>query len=200
MINKYRNCINQTYDSLLINKEYLNNLDQQLGDGDHGSTILKGMIKAREIINETKKKNLSEIMTGLSSSMRNEMGGASGILTTIFFDESGKINVFKLNETLLQIFNSTTLKIIKRGKVNVGDKSILDIYYPINEYIKENFQNFNQNKKHILELLEKSVFKTKGMKAKVGRAKFLSDKGIGYIDPGDKSSENILKNYFNNIL
>ena len=38
------------------------------------------------------------------------------------------------------------------------------------------------------------------MEAQVGRAKFLEKKGLGFIDPGAKSTEIILREYFAAVL
>ena len=42
--------------------------------------------------------------------------------------------------------------------------------------------------------------KTKEMEAQVGRAKFLENRGLGFIDPGAKSTEIILREYFESLL
>ena len=125
------------------------------------------------------------------------MGGASGILMTIFIKEVGNINSNNLNSSIKSIFCHTIEKIKKRGKVNFGDKSILDIYGPINNEIKKN-DTINVNK--ILIILDKALDDTKQMEAKVGRAKFLDTKGIGIIDPGAYSTSLILKEFFKEIF
>ena len=43
MIKSYKNWINNSYFQIKENYIQINNLDQKLGDGDHGSTILKGL-------------------------------------------------------------------------------------------------------------------------------------------------------------
>ena len=73
------------------------------------------------------------------------------------------------------------MKIKKRGKVNFGDKSILDIYIPVYDEIVAN-DIIHKNK--ILNILDHALESTKSMRAKVGRAKFLDTKGIGITDPG----------------
>ncbi|HIC77405.1 MAG TPA: DAK2 domain-containing protein, partial [Candidatus Dadabacteria bacterium] len=45
-----------------------------------------------------------------------------------------------------------------------------------------------------------SLNKTKNMEAKVGRAKFLENKGIGTLDPGAYSTKIILTEYFRAIF
>ena len=199
MHNAYQKWILNSYDMILTEYVHLDKLDQQVGDGDHGSTILKGMKVAKELFLSNLDYPIEESMAIISKQMRIEMGGASGILMSIFFAESGKIDETSLNLSIINIFEKTIDKIMKRGKVEAGDKSILDIYIPISNFLKQN-TNFQSKKEEINKILSQSLEKTKDMEAKVGRAKFLEHKGVGFVDPGATSTEIILRAYFESVL
>jgi dihydroxyacetone kinase-like protein len=197
MIQSYKNWINNSYSQIKENYVEINNLDQKLGDGDHGSTILKGLDTAVVNLNIISSENLSFFMSEISKLMRISMGGASGILMTIFIKEVGNINYDNFRLSLLDIFSITIEKIKKRGKVNFGDKSILDIYIPVYDEIVAN-DIIHMNK--IFNILDHALESTKSMEAKVGRAKFLDTKGFGIIDPGAFSTTLILKEFFKEFL
>lgn len=197
MIQSYKNWINNSYSQIKENYVEINNLDQKLGDGDHGSTILKGLDTAVVNLNIISSENLSFFMSEISKLMRISMGGASGILMTIFIKEVGNINYDNFRLSLLDIFSTTIEKIKKRGKVNFGDKSILDIYIPVYDEIAAN-DIIHMNK--ILNILDHALESTKSMEAKVGRAKFLDTKGIGITDPGAFSTTLILKEFFKEFV
>jgi len=199
MHSAYQKWILNSYDMILTEYVHLDKLDQQVGDGDHGSTILKGMKVAKELFLSNLDYPIEESMAIISKQMRIEMGGASGILMSIFFAESGKIDETSLNLSIINIFEKTIDKIMKRGKVEAGDKSILDIYIPISNFLKQN-TNFQSKKEEINKILSQSLEKTKDMEAKVGRAKFLEHKGVGFVDPGATSTEIILRAYFESVL
>jgi dihydroxyacetone kinase-like protein len=199
MHSAYQKWILNSYDMILSEYVHLDKLDQQVGDGDHGSTILKGMKVAKELFLSNLDYPIEESMAIISKQMRIEMGGASGILMSIFFAESGKIDETSLNLSINNIFEKTIDKIMKRGKVEAGDKSILDIYIPISNFLKQN-TNFQSKKEEINKILSQSLEKTKDMEAKVGRAKFLEHKGVGFVDPGASSTEIILRAYFEAVL
>jgi len=199
MHSDYQKWILNSYDKILSDYVYLDKLDQQVGDGDHGSTILKGMKVAKELFLSNLDYPIEESMAIISKQMRIEMGGASGILMSIFFAESGKIDETSLDLSIIKIFEKTIDKIMKRGKVEAGDKSILDIYIPVLNFLKQN-TNFQSKKEEINKILSQSLEKTKDMEAKVGRAKFLENKGVGFVDPGAKSTEIILRAYFESVL
>ena len=195
----YQEWILNSYEKINSHSEELDHLDQLVGDGDHGSTISKGIKVAKQLYLNSLTSPLDETMPIISKQMRIEMGGASGILMTIFFDESGKIDKSNLNSSVVSIFEKSIDKIMKRGKVKAGDKSILDIYIPVLNFLKKN-SDFQLKKNEINEILSLSLAKTKEMEAQVGRAKFLEKKGLGFIDPGAKSTEIILREYFEAIL
>ena len=199
MHSAYQKWILNSYDMILTEYVHLDKLDQQVGDGDNGSTILKGMKVAKELFLSNLDYPIEESMAIISKQMRIEMGGASGILMSIFFAESGKIDETSLNLSINNIFEKTIDKIMKRGKVEAGDKSILDIYIPISNFLKQN-TNFQSKKEEINKILSQSLEKTKDMEAKVGRAKFLEHKGVGFVDPGASSTEIILRAYFEAVL
>ena len=199
MHSAYQKWILNSYEKINSHSEELDHLDQLVGDGDHGSTISKGIKVAKQLYLNSLTSPLDETMPIISKQMRIEMGGASGILMTIFFDESGKIDKSNLNSSVVSIFEKSIDKIMKRGKVKAGDKSILDIYIPVLNFLKKN-SDFQLKKNEINEILSLSLAKTKEMEAQVGRAKFLEKKGLGFIDPGAKSTEIILREYFEAIL
>ena len=197
MIQSYKNWINNSYSQIKENYVEINNLDQKLGDGDHGSTILKGLDTAVVNLNIISSENLSFFMSEISKLMRISMGGASGNLMTIFIKEVGNIYYDNFRYSLLDIFSITIEKIKKRGKVNFGDKSILDIYIPVyNEIYANDIIHINK----ILNILDDALESTKSMEAKVGRAKFLETKGIGITDPGAFSTTLILKEFFKEFV
>jgi len=197
MIKSYKNWINNSYFQIKENYIEINNLDQKLGDGDHGSTILKGLDTAVANLNIISSEDLIFFMSEISKLMRISMGGASGILMTIFIKEVGNINYDNFRLSILDVFSNTIEKIKKRGKVQFGDKSILDIYVPVYD---ELFANDIINITKILNVLDHALESTKSMEAKVGRAKFLDTKGIGITDPGAFSTTLILKEFFKEFV
>ena len=119
------------------------------------------------------------------------------ILMTIFIKEVGNLNYDNFRLSILDVFSNTIEKIKKRGKVQFGDKSILDIYVPVYD---ELFANDIINITKILNVLDHALESTKSMRAKVGRAKFLDTKGIGITDPGAFSTTLILKEFFKEFV
>ena len=189
------NWINQTYLDIVEKEKYLNELDFNVGDGDHGTAILKGIHSVKKILDIDDFKFDSNTFNLIAKTMRLEMGGASGILTSIFFEELSNLKLNKNKVSLILVFENTVLRIKKRGKVEPGNKSLLDVYNSVYLYLKQNSDIIN-----IFDVIRKSTNSTIDMEASVGRAKFLEKKGLGFIDPGAKSTEILLINFFKEIL
>jgi len=189
------NWINQTYFDIVEKEKYLNELDFNVGDGDHGTAILKGIYSVKKILNIDNFKFDNNTFNLIAKTMRLEMGGASGILTSIFFEELSNLKLNKNKVSLILVFENTVLRIKKRGKVEPGNKSLLDVYNSVYLYLKQNSDIIN-----IYDVIRKTTNSTIDMEASVGRAKFLEKKGLGFIDPGAKSTEILLINFFKEIL
>ena len=189
------NWINQTYFDIVEKEKYLNELDFNVGDGDHGTAILKGIHSVKKILDIDDFNFDSNTFNLIAKTMRLEMGGASGILTSIFFEELSNLKLNKNKVSLILVFENTVLRIKKRGKVEPGNKSLLDVYNSVYLYLKQNNEIIN-----IYDVIRKSTNSTIDMEALVGRAKFLEKKGLGFIDPGAKSTEILLINFFKEIL
>ena len=183
------NWINQTYFDIVEKEKYLNELDFNVGDGDHGTAILKGIYSVKKIL------NIDNFKFDNNTFNLIEMGGASGILTSIFFEELSNLKLNKNKVSLILVFENTVLRIKKRGKVEPGNKSLLDVYNSVYLYLKQNSDIIN-----IYDVIRKTTNSTIDMEASVGRAKFLEKKGLGFIDPGAKSTEILLINFFKEIL
>ena len=98
-----------TNSCLIIKENYqkINMLDQEIGDGDHGSTILRGLEEAVSHFRANNEfDNSISFMNEISKLMRISMGGASGILMTIFFKELGTLNINDLyKKQILEFVN-----------------------------------------------------------------------------------------------
>jgi len=68
----------------------------------------------------------------------------------------------------------------KRGKAEVGDKTMIDVWAPVVLAL--------ENDGLTDEVIDEAVEATKPLKAKKGRASYVGERSIGHIDPGAYSS------------
>ncbi|MDN6161518.1 MAG: dihydroxyacetone kinase subunit L [Atopostipes sp.] len=160
------------------NKEHLNTLDTAIGDGDHGSNLTRGAKAVKEKMTESDYDELSKLFQDVGMTLVSKVGGASGPLYGSSFISMSK--EAKESEDIGDILAAGLEGIQKRGKAEVGEKTMIDEWSPVIEHIQAGTLT--------KEVIEDSLEATKDMKATKGRASYLGDRSIGHIDPGAQSS------------
>ena len=178
MIEKVSHWIALFGEKVTENREHLNTLDTAIGDGDHGSNLVRGAAAVKEKMEDSHYEELSKLFQDVGMTLVSKVGGASGPLYGSSFISMAK----KAKETddFAEILAAGLDGIQKRGKAEVGEKTMVDEWSPVVEHVKEG--TLTQ------EVIEDSLAETKDMKATKGRASYLGDRSIGHIDPGAQSS------------
>ena len=169
-------------------KEYLTNLDQAIGDGDHGINMARGFQEVVKKLRTTNYKTVADVLRDVAMTIMSKVGGASGPLYgTAFLKMS--LALKGKDEISFQEFSSAVIEalngLIQRGKANPGDKTMVDVWNPVVEYIKERDQ---VDWDGLVATAREAMEKTKDLKALKGRAAYLKERSIGHIDPGATSS------------
>lgn len=178
------------------NKELLNQLDKEIGDGDHGTNMNRGFEAVKSKIDTIADMNIEAQLKTLAMTLISTVGGASGPLYgTAFLRASAAIKA-KENlgiEDLISIYEAAISGIKERGQSEKGQKTMLDSMIPALETMIE---NKDEAIKIILERASRAswdgVEYTKSIIALKGRASFLGERSIGHQDPGATSASIIL--------
>lgn len=160
------------------NREHLNKLDTAIGDGDHGSNLTRGAAALKEKASENNYDNLTDFFKDVGMTLVSKVGGASGPLYGSAF--MGMAKKAKDTDDLGKLLEAGLEGIMKRGKAETGEKTMIDEWAPVVESVKAG--TFNQG------VIDDSLESTRDMKATKGRASYLGDRSIGHIDPGAQSS------------
>ena len=178
MTNKASEWIALFGEKVTENKDHLNTLDTAIGDGDHGSNLVRGAAAVKEKMEGTEYEELSKLFQDVGMTLVSKVGGASGPLYGSAFISMAK----KAKDTsdYGEILAAGLDGIQKRGKATTGEKTMVDEWSPLVEQI--------QSGELTQELIDESLAATKDMKATKGRASYLGDRSIGHIDPGAQSS------------
>lgn len=182
------------------NKDFLTQLDAAIGDADHGINMNRGFTRATDILkNIPKNSDVGEIVSLLGVLLISNVGGAAGPLYGSFFTQGAKAIKGKTsldNDDIQSFISAGVMGVVKRGKADVGDKTMLDVLIPAEQALTQSLQDG----KNILEAVtsavdaaEKGVQSTIPMEAKKGRACYLGERSIGHQDPGATSSFLLLK-------
>lgn len=166
------------------NKSYLSDLDTPIGDGDHGNNMGRGVSAFEDAFKKEEPTTISDTFKVLSMAMISKVGGASGPLYGSAFMNMMKatkdVDVINSQEQLGKIIEEGTNGIQARGKAEAEDKTMLDVWLPVTEALKNN--------QLTADVIENAKEHTKNLVEKKGRASYLGERAIGHIDPGAASS------------
>ncbi|MDP4084815.1 MAG: dihydroxyacetone kinase subunit DhaL [Bacillota bacterium] len=188
-VEEIKQWLQQLSQTLQNKKEYLTDLDQAIGDGDHGLNMARGFKEVSVKIENTSYTDLGLIFKDTGMTLLTKVGGASGPLYGTAFIKcatvlTGKVtmNVSELTDALEAALNG----IQARGKANLFDKTMIDVWEPVVSYLKDHKDSVDWE--DVMRLSNEKMEATKDLEAKKGRASYLGKRSIGFIDPGATSS------------
>ncbi|HAB9056969.1 TPA_asm: dihydroxyacetone kinase subunit L [Listeria monocytogenes] len=164
------------------NKQLLSDLDQAIGDGDHGINMARGLGELKKAFTEKEPADLKDVFKTAGMTMVSKVGGASGPLYgTAFLNMSKAVDSETIDaEGLTKVLEAGLEGIEKRGKSHAGEKTMIDVWEPVvNALHQEDLTD---------DVVDAALQKTKDLKATKGRASYLGERSIGHLDPGAYSS------------
>ncbi len=190
-------CIDKVNDVIIKNEKEIESLDRAIGDGDHFINLKRGCNAIQSINDELLPLNNSQIFQRIGMKILSTVGGASGPLFATFFLEISK--TIKDSEDELHNFCEGFIQAVnaikKRGKSDIGQKTMLDVLIPVAETLKSNSGN-DVDRQKLLDAIDtealKGVLMTKDLIPTKGRAASLGERAVGHIDPGAKSCQLII--------
>jgi len=166
----------------------LSEADRNLGDGDHGLGMQRGMTAAREKLEAGDVESIEKAFAAVGMAMMSSMGGASGAIFGTFFRNGGKALAGKdsFDAAGLAAFLRAGVDGVKqRGGAAVGDKTVVDAMQPAAEKAAEvSGQALPEAITAVAAAAAGGVEASKAMVAKFGRAKTLGEACIGFPDAG----------------
>lgn len=161
----------------------LTDLDAAIGDGDHGANMKRGFDAVAADADTIASKPLPEALKAIGTKLVMTIGGASGPLYGTLFLTLGK-ELALAPDDYAGAFRRAVDAVAARGKSEIGQKTMLDVLYPVANALAD-----GKPKAEILAVADAEVAATRDRKATRGRASFLGDRSIGHIDPGARSSQ-----------
>ncbi|HEM3544268.1 TPA: dihydroxyacetone kinase subunit L [Streptococcus suis] len=160
------------------NKDYLSELDSPIGDGDHGGNMARGMAAVMQELSEKDYETADQVFKVVAMQLLSKVGGASGPLYGSAF--MGITKASQAGSDLADMLQAGLDMIQKRGKAELGEKTMVDVWIPVISALRES--------QLTVEIIHKAVQGTKDIVATKGRASYVGERSIGHIDPGSFSS------------
>mgnify|MGYP003835559657 CR=1 FL=1 len=182
---------------LAENRAYLTELDSPIGDADHGNNMERGYKAVLEKLPAGD--DIGAMLKSVAMTLISKVGGAAGPLYgTLFLDGSkplqGKTSL--TGEELAQFFDDAIAGVKKRGRSDVGMKTMLDALVPAAEAFRSETgkgSDMPASLRAAAAAARQGMEATVPMQAQRGRASYLGERSIGHQDPGATSSYLILQ-------
>lgn len=175
-------------------KDFLTELDNEIGDGDHGINLARGFKSVETKLPTFADKDIGAILKGVGMELVSTVGGASGPLYGTAFMKAGNVCKGKIELTpydFAAAFEAAINGVKMRGKAVEGEKTMLDALCPAYAALKAGIDG---GKDLIAALSDgvdaaaKGVEYTKTIIATKGRASYLKERSLDHQDPGATSS------------
>lgn len=171
----------------------LTSLDGALGDGDHGDNLLIGFAAVEEALTADPPDAIADVLSSVGSALVSSVGGASGPLYGAAFLEAGFAARGRTElevEDLAELLRAAADGLARRGRCNVGDKTIYDALAPAAEALESAARtgsSLTDAVRGAALAAARGMRGTRGMVARRGLAMRLGDRSRGHLDPGAAS-------------
>lgn len=178
--------------AIVEHADELTALDQAIGDGDHGINMKRGFEAVRADKAAIAELDDDEALHKAGMTLVMKVGGASGPLYGSLL--MGMAKAAKAGHDLEGQLAEGIAMVKKRGKSDVGAKTMLDVLVPVHETLKEHADlSRAETMIAIRQTAEEAQAATRDMLATRGRASFLGERSKGHCDPGATSSRLLIE-------
>ena len=174
------------------NRDYLIEIDSELGDGDLGLTMTKGFAAALEAANAFEEDDVGALLKKAGFAIAKAAPSTMGTLTATGFIAAGKAlagKEFLDAKDMAAMMRSMAEAIRDRGRAKEeGDKTTLDILFPVARAM-EAYEggDITGLMKEAVAVADSSLEKTKEMINQHGKAAVFREKSLGRVDPGSSA-------------
>jgi dihydroxyacetone kinase-like protein len=197
--------------SILSNKmteeqELLTQLDSVMGDGDLGLTMTRCFLAAAAEAKKSEEQIPGKLFIKAGLVMAKAAPSTMGTLLATGFMRGGKSVETKQEidlEALAVFFDSFVRSIMERGKSAPGNKTIIDVLFPVAQSLQK---AVSENKNLTVGLEEAYAAAKTGlhastqMKAQYGRAAYYQDASIGKQDGGATVGVYLIEGFYKGTM
>jgi dihydroxyacetone kinase-like protein len=191
--------VRQSAAALEGERERLNRLDADIGDGDHGANMARGFTAATARLAAAEPETPSAALRTVGMTLLSTVGGAAGPLYGSFFiglagglGDAAEVDAAAWSAALTQ----AVAGVVRRGKAEPGDKTMVDALTPAVEALDAaagNAASFAAALAGSAAAAASGAEATIPLVARRGRASYLGERSAGHQDPGATSSALLLR-------
>jgi dihydroxyacetone kinase-like protein len=185
-------------DVIESNKDYLCELDGEVGDGDHGVSMTIGWRTARTALRALSDPTPEAALRAVSEAYADEVGAASGVLYETAFEAAAAAVAGRATldtpSDWADVFGAIAAEMQRVGKAQLGDKTLLDAWIPAADAMRAAVaQPLPDAFASAVAAALDGVERTRNLIPKRGRAARLGERARGHQDAGATSAYLIIK-------
>jgi dihydroxyacetone kinase-like protein len=188
------------------NSDELRRLDSIAGDGDLGVTVELASKAMTDYLANPGEEDIGKLLMKSGMQINKASPSTFGTLLASAFMEAGKVVLGRKEiefKDLLLLGNGAVEGVQKRGKAEVGDKTMLDALVPAIKAFEQALAK-GTDARSALELTIKAAKTgaeaTVNMKAKYSRASYRQDGAIGLQDAGATATYFLIEAFANSLM
>ena len=191
-------------------KDELTELDQPIGDSDHGINMARGFSAARALLPSLAGEAPAAVLKKVGSTLVSKVGGSSGPLYGTLFRKVGV--ALKADDSLASDENAVRclsaglskafVGIEDLGGAKPGDKTMLDAMQPAMEALEHargEDTPLAEALAQAADAAEAGAEATVPLQARKGRASYLGERSVGHKDPGTASFALLMRTVANAV-
>ena len=194
-----RRFVERAADTVSENRSALDELDREIGDGDHGENLERGFSAVRaKLASQPDDATPGALLKMVATTLISTVGGASGpLLGTAFLKGAGALgDAAEIDSAGAAAFVAAARDgAVLRGKAEVGDKTMIDAWTPATDAART-AADAGRDPAGVLRAAADAAAAgaeaTEPLVARKGRASYLGERAVGHRDPGAQSSALIL--------
>ncbi|MFB3080969.1 MAG: dihydroxyacetone kinase subunit L [Nitrosomonadaceae bacterium] len=191
--------IQRASNALKNESDYINSLDQSMGDGDTGITLNKVADALLDYVKNNPIVDVGKFLMSAGMATNKAAPSTLGTLTATALMRAGKLVKGKseiTSEELALMFKAAVEEIQQRGKAQLGDKTIVDAIHPASEAfavaVAEDDTLSEAGNKAVVAA-EAGRDRVTPLRSKIGRASWVGERTEGKLDPGCAALVVVLK-------
>jgi dihydroxyacetone kinase-like protein len=185
--------------SVRSERDYLVQLDAAIGDGDHGTNMVRGFEAVVQALDGESQAPPGRLLILAGRTLVSTVGGASGPLWGSALRSGGRVlgeqTTFE-GEQLVEVLAAALASIKDLGSAAPGDKTMVDALEPAVDTLRAEVAAGAPLPAALAEAAgaaEAGMRATVPLQARKGRASYLGERSIGHQDPGATSTALIIR-------
>ncbi|HST38619.1 MAG TPA: dihydroxyacetone kinase subunit DhaL [Conexibacter sp.] len=179
-------------------RDRLNRLDADIGDGDHGANMTRGFTAVVVRLDGAVADSSSAALRTVGMTLLSTVGGAAGPLYgSLFIALAGATRAGEPDAAVwADALDAAVAAVQRRGKAEPGDKTMVDALIPARDALRaavEDGRPLAEALAASADAAEEGARETIPLLARKGRASYLGERSIGHQDPGATSTALLLR-------